>query len=270
MKMNLNFTGTTLDIVLLVILVLSIFIGWKNGLVDSLIRFILTILVLGFSWFISKPLALFIPLPEMGIEAELLNFIAPVLQRALAFIVVFIILIIAKNIIYMLFKPIILKIIEFFKIVDFVDSVCGAIFNVVKNVIIASFLLAFLNLPLFTNGSMILEESKVANTILKVSPELSERLLQFGEYVVDFTKVEDWANRDFTAKDMVYLLDTMNRFEVLTSENLSSFYTDYYNQFQQIPNAALTQEEYEELSTMIEALPENEALKNELMNKLMY
>lgn len=268
--MNLNITGTTLDIILLVILILSIFIGWKNGLVDSVLRFILTIVVIGLSWFISNPLAMFITLPEMQIEAELLTFVAPFLQRAAAFIVVLIVLSIAKNIIYMLLKPIILKIIEFFKIVDFVDSVCGAVFNVAKNVLIASLLLACLNLPLITNGNIILEESKVSNIIFKVSPSISDQLLEFGENIVEFTQVEDWANKDFNAKDMVYLLNTMNEFDVLTSENLSSFYQDYAWQVSQVPSITIESSEYDELIGMIDALPENEELKNVLKSKLMY
>lgn len=268
--MNLNITGTTLDIILLILLVLSIFNGWKNGLVDSVIRFIATILVFGLSWFVSKPLSLFVTLPEMAIEAELLTFVAPMLQRAVAFVVVFIILIIAKTFIYMLLKPIIFKIIEFFKIIDFVDSVCGAIFNVAKNIIVASLLLACLNLPLITNGNIILEESKASNIILKVAPSISEQLLDFGENIVEFTQVEDWANKDFNVRDMVYLLNTMNEFDVLTSDNLSAFYQDYAWQVSQVPSTTITSSDHEELVGMIDALPENEELKNVLKSKLMY
>lgn len=270
MKMNLNITGTTLDIILLVVLILSILIGWKNGLVDSLISFVLSVVVIGISWFMSKPIATLITLPEMALETELIAFVGPVLQRAIAFLGLFIVLIIAKNIIYMLIKPIISKIIELIKIVDTIDSICGAIFNVAKNVIIASILLACLNMPFFTNGSEILESSKGATIVMKVSPSISDRLLDFGETIVDFTQVETWANEDFTAKNMVYLLDTMNSCDVLTEENLNTFYSNYSWQIASLPYATVSEDEYNELIEMIEELPASNDLKNVLKNKLMY
>ena len=270
MKMNLNITGNMLDIILIVILVLSIFNGWRNGLVDTLIRFVLTIIVIGASWFISKPMSIFIPLPELPLEAELITFIAPFLQRAIAFMGLLIILIIAKNLIYMLFKPIIMKIIEFIKIVDVIDSICGAVFNVAKNLIITSIFLACLNLPIFINGSTVLQESKGATLVMGVAPKVSDQLLDFGEKIVDFTQVETWANQEFTCKDMIYVLNTMNDFDVLTEENLTMFYQNYAGQLSQLPSSQVEESEYQELYTYIDKLPGNDDLKTELKNKLMY
>ena len=268
--MNITITGTTLDYILIGVFILSIIIGWKNGLVDTLIRFVSTIFVLGISWFLSKPLATSMTLPELSIDYEIMVFIAPFLQRAIAFIGLFIVLSVAKNIIYMLVRPMLMKLIEFIKIVDFADSVLGAVFNVVKDVIIASFVLAALNLPIFTNGQTILQESKAANVVMMVSPTLSDQLMEFGEGIVDFTQVEQWANRDFNAKDMICLLDTMNTFEVLNEEGLTSFYNQYQYQISILPNATVSEKEYQELNEKVQALPTSEAFKTTLMNKVSY
>ena len=268
--MNITITGTTLDYILIGVFILSIMMGWKNGLVDTLIRFISTIFVLGISWFFSKPIATLIPLPELAIDYEIMVFIAPFIQRAIAFVGLLIILSIAKTIIYMLIRPMIMKLIEFIKIVDVVDSIFGVIFNVAKDVIIASFVLAALNLPIFTNGQQVLQESKAANIILMVSPTLSDQLMEFGEGIVDFTQVEQWANRDFNAKDMIYLLDAMNAFEVLNEEGLTAFYNQYAYQISILPNAIVSEQEYQELYEKVEAIPASEAFKTTLMNKVSY
>ena len=100
MKMMINLTGTNLDLILLIILALSIFIGLKNGFVDTLIRFILTVLVFFGAWYLATPISYFVPLPELQIEANILTFIEPMLQKIIAFVGVFIILSIQKYYLY--------------------------------------------------------------------------------------------------------------------------------------------------------------------------
>lgn len=268
--MILNLTGTSLDLILLVVFALSILIGLKNGLIDTVIRFLLTIIVFIGAWYISTPIAFFITLPELAIEADILAFIEPMLQKVIAFICAFIVLSIAKNIIYILIKPLVKKIVEFFKIVDIANRLLGAIFNVAKNIIIASIFLACLNLPIIQNGQEIVNESKGAKMVMFLAPSISEELLKFGEDIIAFSEVESWVNTDFDAKNMIYILNTMNECKVLNENNLNYFYTNYTNKINMIPHANVTKNEYDELQEMIQNLPENEELKNILNYKISY
>lgn len=270
MKMMINLTGTNLDLILIIIFALSIFIGLKNGFIDTLIRFVLTVLVFFGAWYLSTPISYFVPLPELQIEANILTFIEPMLQKIIAFVGIFIILSIIKNIIYILIKPTIKKIVEFFKIIDVADRLLGLVFNVAKNIIITSLLLACLNLPFFTNGEQILNESKGANLVIKMAPEISEQVVEFSQGIVDFTQVDAWANQEFSTKEMVYVLNAMNNFDVLTDEHLNTFYQQYTYQITLIPNATVSKNEYEKLQEMITALPGNEDLKTLLKNKISY
>ena len=268
--MNFTLSGTNLDLILLIIFALSIFVGLKNGLVDSVIRFILTVLVFFGAWYASTPIAFFITLPELAIEAEILTFIEPMLQKAIAFLIAFIALSIAKTIIYILIKPIIKKIVEFFKVVDIANRLLGALFNVAKSVIITSLFLACLSLPIIKNGPQVLDESKGAKIVMFLAPSISEEILKFGEDIVTFNEIDTWANQEFNAKSMIHILNTMNKCKVLNESNLNYFYVNYTNKINMIPSANVTKKEYDELQEMLHALPGNQELKDVLNYKIIY
>lgn len=267
--MTLQLTGKFLDIIIIGILIFSFIFGYKKGIVDRVTHFVTTLFIFALSWFLSKPLAGFFAFQKIeGFDPGLIKLIAPVIGRVLGFVVIFIVLSLIRTFVLMVLHRAIDGIKKHLSLVRWVDNGLGALFNVAKNTLFIYVILIAMCLPVFTNGSDIVRESKVGVTVLKVSPQISEEIMSFGQQIIAFVNVDEWVSRDFNMKDMVELLDAMVSMDVLDEEDLKQFYFQYQSQIDQIPSVCVSVEDYQHLMQTIEHLPANEQFKNVARSKI--
>lgn len=267
--MTLNFSGTTLDMIIIVVLLLSFLIGYKKGIVDRVLHFASTLLIFAVAWSFSKPLASFFTFQNIeGIDIAIMQYIAPMIGRVIGFVVIFIALSIARTILFMILHTLIEGIKKHLSLVRWLDNGLGAIFNVAKNTLFIYVILLGMCMPVFGNGVNIVNESKLSGMIMNISPSLSQDILSFGEQIVTFTQVEEWMNKDFDMEDMLQLLNAMVSLDVLDEENLNAFYYNYQSQIDVIPVAIVDPEQYDALMEIINRLPANEQFKNVARSKI--
>lgn len=267
--MTLNLTATTIDILIVIIFIFSLINGYHKGIVDRLLHFISTLFILAISWFLSKPLAGFFSFETTSqFDQQMMSFISPIIGRVVGFVAVFIVLSIVRLIVFKLLNALIKRIKKSLTLVRWMDNTLGALFNIAKNTIIVYMALVSLSLPYFANGIDLINESKLAPKIMAVAPSISEQIISFGQEIVTFTNVDQWANRDFNMADMVKLLDTMNRFDVLSQGQIDQFYMTYQSQIDSIPAANVEEKTYQELMDAIDHLPAGDALKTVARSKI--
>lgn len=267
--MTLNVPNNIIDILMIIIFVFSLINGYRKGIVDRLLHFISTLFILAISWFLSKPLAGFFSFETISqFDQQMMSFISPIIGRIVGFICVFVVLSIIRLIVFKLLNVLIKQLKKSLTLVRWVDNILGALFNVAKNTIIVYMALLTLSLPYFTNGLQLINESKLAPKVMAVAPSISEEIISFGQEIVTFINVDQWANRDFNMADMVKLLDTMSRFDVLAQGQIDQFYMTYQSQIDSIPAASVDQKQYQELMDVIDRLPAGDALKAVARSKI--
>lgn len=268
--MTLNITGVVLDLLIIVILVLSIFRGYRKGIVDRALHFISTLLIVALAWFLAKPIGGLFHFSQLAdLDPILVQLLSPLIGQIIGFVVVFIVLSIIRSIIFVVLRALIEKIKKHISLIRWVDNIFGAFFNVAKNTLLVYVLLLVLCTPLFTNGVEVVNASKVSTTVLKISPRLSEQVVNLGEQIIAFTHVDEWVNRDFDMQDMVEFLDVMVDWNIMDQADLDTFYMNYQSEFDSIPIAMVSAEEYDDLMALIESLPASEQLKNVAASKIM-
>lgn len=268
--MSIGFSGMALDIAILVILIISLIRGYKKGIVECVLHFAASLLILGLSWFLSKPASSFFTFEAIdGIDRSLIPLISPIVGRVIGFVIIFIVLSIIRAIVFVVLRSLIEGIKNHVSIVRWLDNGCGAIFNVAKNTLLIYVILIGLCMPVFDNGITVVNESKAGQVIMKVSPTISEKVLAFGNEIIAFTHVDEWANRDFNMKDMIVLLDAMVSMDVLQEDQLNQLYMQYQSQIDSIPSANVSSEEYKKLMETIELLPSSDQFKTVARSKIV-
>lgn len=261
-------SGTLIDVVILLILVISFIIGYLRGFVDRALNLVTSLIILFVAWWGSKGLAPFFNLWS-GTEDPLLSqLIAPFMGRVIAFVAIYVVLMIVRMIIFAILKPIIRRIKEGIRLVNFTDSILGGAFNVIKSLFIVYFALLVISLPIVNNGRQAINDSFLGSLVVKVAPSISATVMDFGEKIENLSSLTSQAEEGMQVEDMIELVNSMNDLGVLNEDTITSFYDSYHSEIESLPVQEVSPENYDRLVGMIEDLPASEQIKEVLKSKL--
>ena len=172
-----------INLILLVLYLIGIIVGYKNGLILQIIDLLFNVVALFIAYFVSPILAAHFPLVKLDEVYTALN-INALIDMLIYIVIVFIIL----KIIYLIIKPL-FAFVSKIPLLGFINRIGGALMGVVNATIIVLLFCMLLNMPVFKNGNEIKN-----GTYLKVVDSLSYKALEFTMNHVNFDFIKNEIN----------------------------------------------------------------------------
>lgn len=207
------------DIIILVFIVLSAFVGFSRGFFKQTIMFVGTILVICLSFIFKNPLSLFmyknLPFFKFG-GLTSLNIL---LYEILAFIILIVVLSIVLVILVKI-TGIVEKILKATIILAIPSKLLGMLVGIIESIVILYFVLFILYLPIIKVPY--LNESKYAKIIMDKTPILSsvcDNIMKAFDEISEFTEENLKLNFDVN-KANKDILEIILKNRVATSDNV--------------------------------------------------
>lgn len=207
------------DIIILVFIVLSAFVGFSRGFFKQTIMFVGTILVICLSFIFKNPLSLFmyknLPFFKFG-GLTSLNIL---LYEILAFIILIVVLSIVLVILVKI-TGIVEKILKATIILAIPSKLLGMLVGIIESIVILYFALFILSLPIIKVPY--LNESKYAKIIMNKTPILSsvcDNIMKTFDEISEFTEENLKLNFDVN-KANKDILEIILKNRVATSDNV--------------------------------------------------
>ena len=208
------------DVIIILFLLMGMIVGFKRGVFKSAVMFIGAILVLILSFYLKNPVSklMYTYLPFFNIWNGLKVFNI-VLYEALAFLIIYIILL---SILHIIIKVtgIFEKILKFTIVLGIPSKILGAIFGLFESYV-------FIFLILFVGGRLsflapLIDESKLADIIMTKSPVISNITNDYYESFEEIYGLKDKyenSNKDEYNKEA---LDILLKYNLITPESANN------------------------------------------------
>ncbi len=207
---------SVLDAVILLFLLLGAVLGFKKGIIKSVVSFIGTILVIVLSFTFKNALSefLYLHFPFFHVGVDVLNVL---IYEGIAFLILFSLLSILLRVVIKI-SGIIETVLKFTIILGIPSKILGAIFGFLEMYLFI--FVALFALSTFNVKSSLIEESKFANFILTKTPFASGALENSYNAVKEIVTI----NKEFvTSQNKEELnqngLEVLLKYNVLSKEN---------------------------------------------------
>ena len=209
------------DIVILIFLAFGAVLGFKRGFTHQLVSLVGIFAIIVLSYLLKNPVSVFLynnlPFINFGGIFKDISVINILVYEIIAFFVIFVLLTLVFKILLKVTK-VFEKILKWTIILGIPSKILGAVLGIVQNLIYVFVILYILNLP--TVNVNIIENSKVANTILNKTPILTsicdKTLVVFNEVS---TLSKEYENTDNVTEFNQKALNIMIENVVITKEN---------------------------------------------------
>jgi uncharacterized membrane protein required for colicin V production len=208
---------SVIDSVIILFLLLGAVLGFKRGVIKSVISLVGTILVIVLSFTLKDPISvlLYTYLPFFNIGIPALNIL---IYEAIAFLIVFAVLMSILKVIIKL-SGLIEMILKFTIVLSIPSKILGAIFGFIEYYIFA-FIILFILAQLNVQTSLIME-SKLANKILSNTPVMSSVLEESYEGIKELVSMNK-NNKDSQNKNELNeeALKIMVKYNIISQDNV--------------------------------------------------
>lgn len=170
------------NIIIIVILLISIGSGYKQGFLWKLISLLGFFLVGILSWWLSSILSPMIHLYPSDQIPLAGTFLEGMLYNNLNRIVVFVLLFIVLEIILLVLKPMV-KILGSLPVVSTLNKLCGAVLGFVQAILLMTLACLVLRLPFWENGNEIVNTS-----LLRYSEPICEQLITIAKEPISWVE----------------------------------------------------------------------------------
>lgn len=209
------------DIVILIFLAFGALIGFKRGFTHELVSLLGIFVIIILSYMFKNPVSVFfynnLPFVNFGGIFKDITVINILVYEIIAFFMIFALLTLVFQVLLKVTK-IFEKILKWTIILGIPSKILGAILGIVQNLIYVFVVLYILNLP--TIGFSLINDSKVANTIMTKTPILTsvcdKTLVVFNE-ISDLSK--EYENTDNVTEFNQKALNLMIDNKIITKEN---------------------------------------------------
>lgn len=211
------------DILIIIFILLGAVVGFKQGFTKSLVSFVGIIIVTILAYFLKNPVSEFLmsfcPFFSFGGIIKGITVLNIAVYEVIAFLLVFAILMIVLR--ALLFATGILETILKFTIVLGIPSkILGAIVGVIKNYIIAFFVLYLLSMPNFVDVEFV-KDSKFREPILRNTPLLSNAADSTLKVLDEFKGLSDkYVNTENSNEFNLETLDLFLKYDVVTVDTV--------------------------------------------------
>lgn len=209
------------DIVILIFLAFGALLGFKRGFTHQLVSLVGIFAIIILSYLLKNPVSVFLynnlPFINFGGIFKDISVINILVYEIIAFFVIFVLLTLVFKILLKVTK-VFEKVLKWTIILGIPSKLLGAVLGIAQNLIYVFVILYILNLP--TVNVNIIENSKVANTILNETPILTsicdKTLVVFNEVSALSKEYENTDNvTEFNQKTLNIMIEN----GVITKEN---------------------------------------------------
>ena len=212
------------DIVILIFLAFGALLGFKRGFTHQLVSLVGIFAIIILSYILKNPVSVFLynnlPFINFGGIFKDITVINILVYEIIAFFIIFVLLTLVFKILLKVTK-VFEKILKWTIILGIPSKILGAVLGIVQNLIYVFVVLYILNLP--TVNVNIIDDSKVANTILNKTPILTsicdKTLVVFNEVSV---LSKEYENTDNVTEFNQKALNIMINNGVITKENVQN------------------------------------------------
>ncbi len=229
-----------LDIICLIFIIVMAIYGYIKGFVTRLYDLIGTILVIFLSRMLCGTLSSTYTLYHYDTSNAFSVMVGQMINQIIIFVLLFIGLSIIKKLIGMVIKPLLLGITHFFSLTALLDRLLGMIMSIAESVILIYLVLLFVMLPF---NSSLINDSKLANYLLDVVPEISESFMNIGECI---------NNEDVTDQIILNVMMSAYDYDFIDEDSFMSVLNEEIVNSQQ--DLTLTNEQYEKLNNILNEL----------------
>ena len=209
------------DIVILIFLAFGALIGFKRGFTHELVSLVGIFLIIILSYIFKNPVSVFfynnLPFINFGGIFKDITVINILVYEIIAFFMIFALLTLVFNVLLKVTK-IFEKILKWTIVLGIPSKILGAILGIVQNLIYVFVVLYILNLP--TIGFSLINDSKIANTIMTKTPILTniwDKTLVVLKEISDLSK--EYENADNVTEFNQKALNLMIENKIITKEN---------------------------------------------------
>ena len=202
--------GTTIDVIIVLVLLMGAVIGFKRGVIKSAVTFIGAIIVIVLAFYLKNPLSklmyTYLPFFNFAGDFEGLTVLNIVIYEALAFVIVYVLLMSILQILIAV-TGVIEKVLNFTIVLGIPSKLLGALFGFFETylfVFVALFLLS--QIPA-TNAYM--KESFVAEKIANSSPilsDISENYFKAFEEIISIKDQNIYDKEEYNRQSLDILL----------------------------------------------------------------
>lgn len=210
-----------IDYIILAILLISALVGFRNGVINSVVTFIGTLLVIILAFYLKNPISQllynYLPFFKLGGKFAGVTVFNVLIYEGISYLITIILLAAILGIIGKITGGI-NKLVNATLILGLPSKILGAIIGLVEGYIIA-FIVVFI-LGLISGTSTMVNESKYADTLLDKTPVLSGIVSNTYNSVVDVYNIcVNYENdKDKTLANQESL-DTVLKHQILTTES---------------------------------------------------
>ena len=209
------------NIVLILFLLLSVYRGYKEGMLLQLVNLVNTFVAAAVAWLFSDVFVsvyAFVTYSKAGMP-KIDAFFTQHANRLIWFFVLFVVI----RILLMALKPI-ASLISKMPLIKQVNSILGAFFGIVVYVIYLNLLIYFLTLPVIKNGNDVIE-----NSYLKKVHEVSQPVLKnFDEVMRENTSVQYLINeKELSVSQKQSIVDFLSK-NGFSNEEIREFLIKYH------------------------------------------
>lgn len=209
------------NIVLILFLLLSVYRGYKEGMLLQLVNLVNTFVAAAVAWLFSDVFVsvyTFVTYSKTGMP-KIDAFFTQHANRLIWFFVLFVVI----RILLMALKPI-ASLISKMPLIKQVNSILGAFFGIVVYVIYLNLLIYFLTLPVIKNGNDVIE-----NSYLKKVHEVSQPVLKnFDEVMRENTSVQYLINeKELSVSQKQSIVDFLSK-NGFSNEEIREFLIKYH------------------------------------------
>ena len=181
--------STTVDAIVLIVLLVGAFSGFKKGLIKSVVSFVGLLLAIVIAWYLKNPVSeyMFTKLPFFNFTGNI-SLYNVVIYELIAFLIILVILLIVVRLIAFA-TGLIDKLVGLVSGLGIISKIAGAVFGFVESYVIV-FILLFL-LFNFTSLNEAVGQSALSTKMLENTPILSDMVGNEFKSLEEFTKLPE-------------------------------------------------------------------------------
>ena len=265
--MSLPISSWQIDIIVSVIVVFSIVMGLRRGLLDRAIRFVSLLVVIFLAYQFHDLFIFLFKNLEFGSDAFINLLIFPIIRQILSFLTLFVILMVIRAILLFFTITLVETISEKLVVTDWINKGLGAVFSGFSSLITIYFCFVFLSLPIFSNGANLVNNSISGSIIMSVGPNVSEELASISTDLQGLLNSEGTsldAEKMEAALQMMKVADSMG---VLNQDLIESFYEANQQKIESIDSISVSQKDYDQIKKILDKY-QVEGVSEKILEKL--
>lgn len=217
----------TLNLVIAFFLVIYTIIGYIKGFIIRLYDFF----TLFFSLFLAFNFSL--PLSKLITLYSIEGLLAPLgekLNQVLLFVIVFFVTKFVFQMLGVLLKPFLKKLVSLLKMTRFFDGILGSILSIIQGFILVYLVLSMIFVPFVKNGQKIIQESPVASFIMETMPHYYSSFIEYDE-LASLTSFDLSLPNEKQIEVVSDFVEKASENEWFEKETMQQFIQDYYGMF---------------------------------------